>query len=145
MSHKFSKWLANISYTVILTSSDIQAVGFSAAGGSFFGGSSIPPTTIIGSRSNHNHIIGKMVVPLGWYPSCLTPRSPLKGDIPTKYPLYKVYMELIMKGPPSQGHVTIASKRNRYFSKSPHLVPGIWWSVFQNQPTGKKNMAICLC
>ena len=36
--------------------------------------------------------IGKMLVPLGWNPSCLTPpRSPLKGDIPNKYPLYKVY------------------------------------------------------
>ena len=36
---------------------------------------------------------------LGWYPSCLSPpRSPLKGDIPNKYPLYKVYMGLIIKG-----------------------------------------------
>ena len=36
---------------------------------------------------------------LGWYPSCLSPpRSPLKGDIPNKYPLYKVYMRLITKG-----------------------------------------------
>ena len=35
----------------------------------------------------------------GWYPSCLTPaRSPLKGDIPSKYPLYKVYTGLIIKG-----------------------------------------------
>ena len=35
---------------------------------------------------------------LGWYPSCLSPpRSPLKGDIPNKYPLYKVYMGLIIK------------------------------------------------
>ncbi len=25
------------------------------------------------------------------------------GDIPSKYPLYKVYMGLIIKGPPSQG------------------------------------------
>ena len=49
-------------------------------------------------------LIGKMVVPLGWYPSCLKPpRSPLKGDIPNKYPLYKMYMGLIIKGPPSQG------------------------------------------
>ena len=29
--------------------------------------------------------------------------TPLKGDIPNKYPLYKVYMGLIIKGPPSQG------------------------------------------
>ena len=36
---------------------------------------------------------------LGWYPSCLSPRrSPLRGDIPNKYPLYKVYMGLIIKG-----------------------------------------------
>ena len=36
---------------------------------------------------------------LGWYPSYLSPpRSPLKGDIPSKYPLYKVYMGLIIKG-----------------------------------------------
>ena len=35
------------------------------------------------------------------YPSCLTPpRSPLKGDIPNKYPLYKVQMGLILKGSP---------------------------------------------
>ena len=27
-----------------------------------------------------------------------TPRSPLKGDMPNKYPLYKVYMGLIIKG-----------------------------------------------
>ena len=33
-----------------------------------------------------------------WYP------CPLKGDIPNKYPLYKVYMGLIIKGPPSQGY-----------------------------------------
>ena len=32
-----------------------------------------------------------MVVPLKWYPSCLTPpRSPLKEDIHNKYPLYEV-------------------------------------------------------
>ena len=44
-------------------------------------------------------VIGKMLVPLGWYPSCLSPpRSPLKGDIPNKYPLFKVYMGLIIKG-----------------------------------------------
>ena len=50
--------------------------------------------------------MGKMLVPLGWWaPSCLTPvRSPLRGDIPNKYPLYKVYMGLIIKGPPSQGY-----------------------------------------
>ena len=41
---------------------------------------------------------------LGWYPSCLSPpRSPLKGNISSIYPLYKVYMGLIVKGPPSQG------------------------------------------
>ena len=28
------------------------------------------------------------------------PRSPLKGDIPNKYPLYKVQMGLILKGSP---------------------------------------------
>ena len=44
-------------------------------------------------------VIGKMLVPLGWYPSYLTPpRSPLKGDLPNKYPLYKVYTGLIIKG-----------------------------------------------
>ena len=49
-------------------------------------------------------IIGKMVVPLGWYPNCLTPpRSPVKlGNIPNKYSLYKVSLGLIVKGPPSQ-------------------------------------------
>ena len=35
--------------------------------------------------------IGNMVVPLGWYPSCLPPpKSPSKEDIPKKYPLCKV-------------------------------------------------------
>ncbi len=29
-------------------------------------------------------------------------RSPLKGDIPNKYPLYKVYMGLTIKGIPSK-------------------------------------------
>ena len=44
-------------------------------------------------------IIGKMVVPFGWYPSCLSPlRTPFKGDILDKYPLYKLYMGLIIKG-----------------------------------------------
>lgn len=29
---------------------------------------------------------------LGWWPSCLTPaRSPSNGDIPNKYPLYKMH------------------------------------------------------
>ena len=44
--------------------------------------------------------------PLGWRaPSCFTPqKNPLKGYIPNKYPLYKVYMVLIIKGPPSQGY-----------------------------------------
>ena len=59
------------------------------------------------TRLRGSIIIGKMVVPLDgtrWYPSCLTPpRSPWKGDIPNKYPLYKVYMGLITKGRPSQG------------------------------------------
>ena len=41
-----------------------------------------------------------MLVYLGWYPKCLTPTSPLKGDIPNEYPLYKVYMGLIIRGPP---------------------------------------------
>ena len=54
-------------------------------------------------------IIGKMVgKPLGWRaPSCLTPPvgALWKGiDIPNRYPLYKVYMGLIIKGPPSQGY-----------------------------------------
>ena len=36
---------------------------------------------------------------LGMVPSLFnSPRSPLKGDIPNKYPLYKVYMGLIVKG-----------------------------------------------
>ena len=36
---------------------------------------------------------------LGWYPSCVSPpRSPLEGDIPNRYPLYKVYMGLIIRG-----------------------------------------------
>ena len=42
--------------------------------------------------------IGKMMVPLGWYPSCLTPKKPLKRGISSKYPLYKVYMGLTIKG-----------------------------------------------
>ena len=39
-----------------------------------------------------------MVVPLKWYPSCLT-RRPLKRDIPNKNQPYTVYMGLIIKGP----------------------------------------------
>ena len=41
-----------------------------------------------------------MVVPLGWYPSCLTLEgaSPLKVHISNKYSLYKVYMGLSIKG-----------------------------------------------
>ena len=31
-------------------------------------------------------------------------KEPFKGHIPNKYPLYKVYMGLIIKGPPSQGY-----------------------------------------
>ena len=47
-------------------------------------------------KDSKTWFIGKMMVPLGWYPSCLNPpRSPLKGDIPNKYPLYKLYMGLI--------------------------------------------------
>ena len=76
----------------IPTSWEIPSSWFFSRWWPLFWGSSTPPTTIIGWRSNHNHIMGKMMVPLGWYPSCLTPRSPLKGDIPTKYPLYKVYI-----------------------------------------------------
>ena len=39
----------------------------------------------------HQTFRRKMVVSFKWYPSCLThPGSPLKGDIPDKYPLYKV-------------------------------------------------------
>ena len=42
---------------------------------------------------------------LGWYPSCSRPtRSPLEGDISNKYPLYKVYMGLIIKGTLSRVH-----------------------------------------
>ena len=44
---------------------------------------------------------------LVWYPSCLSSlRSPLEGDIydiPNRYPLYKVYMGLIIKGTISRG------------------------------------------
>ena len=41
--------------------------------------------------STHQTFRRKMVVSFKWYPSCLThPGSPLKGDIPDKYPLYKV-------------------------------------------------------
>ncbi len=64
------------------------------------------------------YLIGKMVVPLRWYPSCLTPQGALsKGiyrDIPNKYPLYKVYMGLIIKGtiprvPPFSLWISLAS------------------------------------
>ena len=37
---------------------------------------------------NKNIVIGKMLVPLGWYPSCLTPQGAV----------YKEYMGLIIKG-----------------------------------------------
>ena len=43
-------------------------------------------------------IIGKLLVPLGWYPSCLTLQGALQKRIRYKYPLYKVYMGLIIKG-----------------------------------------------
>ena len=41
----------------------------------------------------------------GRAPSCClaTPRSQLKGDLTNNYPLYKVYMGLIIKELPSQG------------------------------------------
>ena len=42
-------------------------------------------------------IIGKLLVPLGPY-LFNPPKSPSKGDIPYKYPLYKVYMGLVIKG-----------------------------------------------
>ena len=47
-----------------------------------------PKSHPIGKENHLNQtsicFIGKMVVPLGWYPSCLTcPRSPLKGIYPT--------------------------------------------------------------
>ena len=46
---------------------------------------------------------------LGWYPSSLSPpRSPLKGDIPNKYPLYKVYIwGWLLRGPHPKGFPTI--------------------------------------
>ena len=45
------------------------------------------------------HFIGKILVPLGWYPSWFNaPRSRLESDMPNKYPLYKVYMGLIIRG-----------------------------------------------
>ena len=39
-------------------------------------------------------IIGKIMVPLGWYPSCLTPQRAVKGG--NKYPLYTVYMGVML-------------------------------------------------
>ena len=43
--------------------------------------------------------IGKMLVPLGGTLAVSAPqKSPLEGSIPNKYPLYKVYMGLIIKG-----------------------------------------------
>ena len=46
-------------------------------------------------RYNHRESAGT----LGWYPSCLSPpKRPLEGGIPNKYPLYRVYMGLIIKG-----------------------------------------------
>ena len=46
---------------------------------------------------------------LGMVPKLFNPpRSPLKGDVPNKYPLYKMYMGLIIKGPPfERGRPTI--------------------------------------
>ena len=45
-------------------------------------------------------IIKKMLVASGWYSICLTPKGPCKKgyDIPTKFPLCKVFMRLIIKG-----------------------------------------------
>ena len=53
--------------------------------------------------------IGKMVVPLGWYPGCLTPQRALQKRIYplTKYPLYKVCVMCIwgwlFRGPHPKG------------------------------------------
>ena len=47
------------------------------------------------------------------------PRSPLQGDIPNKYPLYKVYMGLIIKGPPSHRAPTIFPMRISCFHHFP--------------------------
>ena len=46
-------------------------------------------------------IIKKMLVASGgWYSSCLSPKGPCKKgyDIPSKFPLCKVYTRLIIKG-----------------------------------------------
>ena len=49
-----------------------------------------------GSYWEMHWIIGKMMIPLGWYPKCLTPvASPLKGDIPNIYPIYTHYIRCI--------------------------------------------------
>ena len=50
---------------------------------------------------NLGSLIGENVVPLGWRAParCLNlPRSPWNGDIPSKGPLYEVYMGLMIKG-----------------------------------------------
>ena len=49
-------------------------------------------------------VIGKMLVPLGWYPSCFTlPRSPLKGDIPKKYHYIRCIRGWLSRGPHPKG------------------------------------------
>ena len=66
---------------------------------------------------SHGLFKGKCLVPLGWYPCCLTPpRSPLKGDIPNTYPLHKVYMGLIIKGTHPKGTTIFPMNcRDRWF------------------------------
>ncbi len=88
-------------------------------------------------------LIGKMVVPLGWYGSCLTPpRSPLKGDIRNKYPLYKVYMGLIIKGtiprvPPFSLWDTL-----RKANMEPNLGSSHPFPLFLNQPNSTEGDTI---
>ena len=58
-----------------------------------------------GEKTGSESIIKKMVVPLDGTLAVLIPsRSPLKGDILHKYPLYKWDIGLIFKGPPSQAY-----------------------------------------
>ena len=52
-------------------------------------------TIVVFNLKHDSLFIGKILMPLGCYT--------LKGDIPNKYPLYKVCTGLIIKGPPSQG------------------------------------------
>ena len=56
----------------------------------------------------YGKFIGKLVVPLGWYPSCFNhPRSPLKRIYPinTHYIRCIQYTGLIIKGPPKYYHI----------------------------------------